>query len=436
MTSIEPLLVALWRDLHDVRVLWQIGVIAASVLVAILVSRRLQPRLSSATASKWELGLGGLRRLVFPLTALACVLIGRWALSYYQSVNLLNLAVALLCAMAIIRVVIYLLRRTFAPGGTLDAFERTLTRVVWLGFALYVFGLAPDVLRYLDAVGFSFGNQRASLLLVIQASLWMAAALLLSLWLARVLEERLMSAHGMNITLRVMLTKLVRAVLLVLAVLIVLPALGIDLTALSLLGGAVGVGIGFGLQKIASNYISGFIILMDRSVTIGDLITVDKYTGQLIKMNARYIVVRAQDGTEALIPNETVITSTVVNQSYTNRNISVSVPVQVSYRSDLDNAMRLMTEVGRRHPRVLAEPEPQVLIRLFADNGIDLELSVWVQDPEAGQNNLRSDIYRDIWQEFRTHGIEIPYPQREIRVLNGSEMAAAATDSPRAPSEI
>jgi small-conductance mechanosensitive channel len=359
---------------------------------------------------------------------LACVMIGHWTLSHYQSVHVLDLAIALLCAMAIIRVVVYLLRRTFAPGGTLDAFERTLTRVVWLGFALYVFGLAPDIVRYLDAVGVSFGSQRVSLLLVLQATLWMAGALLLSLWLARVLEERLMSAHGMNITLRVMLTKLVRAVILLLAVLIVLPAIGIDLTALSVLGGAIGVGIGLGLQKIASNYISGFIILMDRSVSIGDIITVDTYTGQLVKMNARYIVVRALNGTEALIPNETVITSTVVNQSYSNRNVSVSIPLQISYRSDLELAMRLMAEVGQRHPRVLAEPPARASIKAFGDNGIELELGVWVDDPEAGQGNLRSEIYLSVWQAFKSHGIEIPYPQREVRIL---ELPAAGAEVTR-----
>ena len=417
MTSIEPLLVALWQDLHDVRVLWQFGVIAVSVLVARVLSRRIQPRLHSAAAGKWEIGLGGLRRALFPITALALVLVGRWVLSHYQSVTLLNLAVPLLCAMAMIRVVVYMVRRTFAPGSALETFERALTWIVWTGFALYILGFAPDILHFLDNTGLSVGKQWISLRLVLEATLWMFVALLMSLWLGRMMEERLMSAQGMNITLRVMLTKLVRAVLVVLAVLIVFPAIGIDLTALSVLGGAIGVGIGFGLQKIASNYISGFIILMDRSVTIGDLVTVDKYTGQLVKMNARYVVVRALDGTEALIPNETVITSTVVNQSYSNRNVAVAVPLKISYRSDLDLAIRLMTEAGREHPRALPDPKPNVLIKAFGDNGIELELGVWVGDPEAGEGNLRSDIYARLWRDFRANGIEVPRPQRELRVV-------------------
>ena len=196
-----------------------------------------------------------------------------------------------------------------------------------------------------------------------------------------------------------------------------LPVVGIDLTALSVFGGALGVGLGFGLQKIASNYISGYIILLDRSVTIGDLVTIEKHTGRLSKMTARYVVVRALDGTEAIIPNETVITSTVINQSYSDRKVAVAMPVQVSYACDLELAMRLMLETAQRHSRVLADPVPGVQIRGFADNGIDLELSAWVDDPEQGKANLRSDIFLGIWREFKAHGIEIPYPQREVRLL-------------------
>jgi small-conductance mechanosensitive channel len=201
------------------------------------------------------------------------------------------------------------------------------------------------------------------------------------------------------------------------AVLIVLPLVGIDLTALSVFGGALGVGLGFGLQKIASNYISGFIILLDRSVTIGDLVTIEKHTGRLSKMTARYVVVRALDGTEAIIPNETVITSAVINQSYTDRKVAIAMSVQISYESDLELAMQILGEVAKRHPRVLPEPVPAVLIKAFADNGIDLELAAWVEDPEQGKTNLRSEIYYGIWQEFKARGVVIPYPQREVRLV-------------------
>ena len=418
--SYAPLLRLLWKDLQDERILSQVAILVASLALAHWLSFLIRPRLRAGGDSRFEVGLGALRRLTFPLAALALVLMGRWALTHFQTnVSLLSIAVPLLTAMAIIRFVVHLQRLVFAPGSLLATFERTIVWLVWLGFALYVLGLAPDILEFFDGIAFKAGGHRISLLLIGQAVIWVAVALLLALWVGRLLEERLMSADGMDISLRVMLTKLLRALLVLIAVLIVLPAVGIDLTALSVFGGALGVGIGFGLQKIASNYISGFIILLDRSVTIGDLVTIEKHTGKLAKMTARYVVVRALDGTEAIIPNETVITSTVINQSYTDRKVAVAMSVQVSYDSDLDHAMRLMADVAKRHPRALANPAPAVLIKSFADNGIDLELVVWVEDPEQGKTNLRSDIYYGIWQEFKAHGIVIPYPRREVRLVGG-----------------
>ena len=427
MTALEPLLLSLWKDLHNVRVLWQAAAAVLSVAIALGVSHLLRPRMRGATASKWEIGLGGLRRLVFPLTALTLVLSGRWALSHYQSVGLLNIAVPLLTAMAIIRIVVYMLRVTFAPGGVLFVFERTLAWLVWLAFVLYVLGLTSDIIEFFDGVSFNIGKQRITLLLIGQAVLWVTAALLLALWIGRVLEARLMTAHNMDVTLRVMLTKLLRAVLVLFAILVALPAVGVDLTALSVFGGALGVGIGFGLQKIASNYISGFIILFDRSVKIGDFITIDNRVGEVTTMTARYVVLRGLDGTEAIIPNEAMITSTVINHSYSDRTVCVAIPMQISYRSDLDAAMRVLVEAAQAHPRALKNPEPKALITAFGDNGIDLELGVWVDDPEKGRANLRSDIYHAVWREFQARGIGIPYPQREVRLVgdNGSQHGAA-----------
>ena len=424
MNPIEPLLLSLWEDLHDVRVLWQAGAIALSVVAAVGLSYVLLPRMRTADPSRWEIGLGGLRRLMFPLIALVLLLIARWVLAHYQSVSVLNIALPLLTAMAIIRVVAYALRLVLAPGSVLSVFERTIGWLVWIGVVLYVFGMTSDIIDYFDSVSFHFGKQRISLLLIGQAVLWVVAAMLLALWIGRVLEERLMAAHGLDMTLRVMLTKVMRALLVLFAILVALPAVGVDLTALSVFGGAIGVGIGFGLQKIASNYISGFIILLDRSVRIGDLVTIEKHTGQLSKMTARYVVVRGLDGTEAIIPNETLITSTVINQTYTDSSVYVPLPVQISYQSDLDLAVRLLLDVAKRHARTQQEPAPQVLIKSFADNGIELELGVWVADPEEGKTNLRSDLYYGIWQEFKIHGIEIPYPQREVRLLAAAGAAA------------
>jgi small-conductance mechanosensitive channel len=416
-----PLLRSLWTDLQDQRILWQVATIVVSLSIAAAFSYLVRPRLRGIGGTRLEFGLGSLRRLVLPLSALVLVLAGRAVLVHFQhNVSLLNLAIPLLTAMAIITFVVHLQRLVFAPGSLLATFERTIVWIVWIGFAIYVLGLAPEILEYFDSVGFRFGGHRISLLLIAQAVIWVMIALLLALWVGRLLEDRLMSAQGMDMTLRVMLTKLTRALLVLVAVLVVLPLVGIDLTALSVFGGALGVGLGFGLQKIASNYISGFIILLDRSVTIGDLVTIEKHTGRLSKMTARYVVVRALDGTEAIIPNEMVITSAVINQSYTDRKVAIAMSVQISYESDLELAMQILREVAKRHPRVLPEPVPAVLIKAFADNGIDLELAAWVEDPEQGKTNLRSEIYYGIWQEFKARGVVIPYPQREVRLVGGT----------------
>ena len=421
--SFAPLLRSLWSDLHDESILWQVATIVVSVALATAFSYLIRPRLVHAGGTRLEFGLGSLRRLVLPLGALVLVFAGRWVLAHFMSnLSLLNIAVPLLTAMAIIRFVVHLQRLVLAPGNLLATFERAIVWLVWLGSALYILGLAPDIIEFFDGIGFRFGDRRISLLLVAEAAVWVIVALLLALWIGRLLEDRVMSAQGMDMTLRVMVTKLVRATLVLLAVLIVLPVVGIDLTALSVFGGALGVGLGFGLQKVASNYISGFIILLDRSVTIGDLVTIEKHTGKLTKMTARYVVVRSLDGTEAIIPNETVITSAVVNQSYTDRKVAVAMQVQVSYESDLELAMRLLGQIARRHSRVLADPEPAVLIKAFADSGIDLELAVWVDDPEHGKNNLRSEIYQEVWREFRANSIAIPYPQREVRLLENAAL--------------
>jgi small-conductance mechanosensitive channel len=300
---------------------------------------------------------------------------------------------------------------------------------VWIGFGLHIAGLLPDLLKFLDAVGFAVGKTRISLLLILQALLSVMATLLIALWLGRFVEARAMAATDLDINLRVMISKLAQALLVLGAILLALPAVGIDLTVLSVFGGALGVGLGFGLQKIASNYISGFIILMDRSVSLGDLVTVDNHTGKLSKMTARYVVVRSLAGVEAIIPNDTLITSTVVNQSYTDTRVRQAITVQVSYDCDLDAVLQLLVQIAQRQPRVLTEPAPKAFVVKFADSGIDLELGFWVNDPGDGTKGLRSTLHLEMWREFTRHGIEIPYPQRVVRVVAAPASPAGAAGS-------
>jgi len=405
------LLLELLTDFEQTSLLWQLGVIAASMGLAWWANRAIARRLDPGTVA------GGVARLVFPLTALAVVLLGTVLLQHSFRVNLLNLAVPLLLSLALIRISGYILRYVFAPNGWLQTSERLVTWVVLVGLALHITGFLPEILHLLDELGFNLGRQRISLLLVIQGLLSIAVTLLLALWLGSLLEARIMRAEGLDANMRVLATKFVRAGLLVVGVLIALPAVGIDVTVLSVFGGALGVGLGFGLQKIASNYVSGFIILLDKSIHLGDIITADNRYGEVTSLTARYTVLKGLDGTEAIIPNETLITSSVLNHSYSDRKIRVKIPLQVSYASPLETAMRIMLEAGREHPRVIADPPPQVQLKEFGDNGIGLELVVWIADPEEGMSTLRSDINLRIWHEFQQQGIEIPYPQRDIRII-------------------
>jgi small-conductance mechanosensitive channel len=406
-------------DLQHVHLLWQLGVLVFCFACAWQMLRLYRRRLilNVSTDETLSLGEGSLQRLVFPLSALLLVLAGRAILSQWQPVKLLNIAVPLLFSFVLIRIFFYMLRHTFAPGGQLRAWERFIAWMVWAGVAIHITGLWPDVSGFLDSLDITVGKQRISLLLVLQGALSVLVTMLLALWFGRFLESRLMSSTSLNVNLRVMLSKLTQALLILAAVMIVLPAVGIDLTLLSVFGGMLGVGIGFGLQKIASNYISGFIILMDRSVNIGDFVTIDQHTGQLTKMTARYVVVRHMTGQEALIPNETIIASTVINHSYTDPRVRVALQIQVSYQSDLDIAMRIMREAALHQPRVLKDPKPGALLLQFADSGIDLELGLWIEDPQEGTLALRSEIYLEIWREFKKHDIQIPFPQREVRIL-------------------
>ncbi|MFH1605072.1 MAG: mechanosensitive ion channel domain-containing protein, partial [Pseudomonadota bacterium] len=383
-------------------------------------------RLSQIEANGiWKFGVGGLRRILFPIVALVPLLVCISVFKRWIEVDLLRLFVPLLVSLLLVRVFFYLLRHVFARDSIVRSFERAIAVVVWGALVLHISGLLPDVIGFLEEITFNFGRQKFTLWLLLQGLFWVVITLLGALWLSSAIEARLMRAESLHSSLRVVLSRLAMSLLVVLAVLIVVPMVGIDLTVLSVIGGAIGVGLGFGLQKIASNYVSGFIILLDRSIRIGDLITADNFYGEVKNITTRYVVVRALDGREAIIPNETLIATTVLNHSYSNRHIRLAVQAQIAYKCDPEHAMRLMEGVARQHQRVLDDPPPRAFLTRFADSGIDLELGVWIDDPEAGTLNIRSELNLAIWRAFREHGVEIPYPQREVRILPGAASVAS-----------
>ena len=332
--------------------------------------------------------------------------------------------------MILIRVSVAVVHAALPQNRLTDWLEKSVSMVLWIGFVLWLSGLDDKILKILDGIRFSVGSGRLSLLMILNGILWVGLLMIGASWLARFIGERL-EKSSLDNNLSMILSKIIKTVMMVLAVLIALPLVGIDLTVLialplvgidltvlSVFGGALGVGIGFGLQKVASNYISGFIILGDRSIRMNDRLTVNNFTGYVTKITSRFVVLRSANGTEALIPNETFVTSMVVNESYTSRELQQAFNIQVAYHSDLIKALDIIKSAAAAQPRVSANPAPLAVVTNFGDNGIDLRVTYWVKDPENGFAALQSAIFLDIWRQFNEHGIEFPYPQREVRILN------------------
>jgi small-conductance mechanosensitive channel len=412
----------IWRELLDdlpkATMYWQLLVIGASIGAAWLMSGLLRAYVMSHAPGGWKVGIGGFNRVLFPLSSLVFIYIGKYVLIQWQHVSLLILSVNLLWAMAAIRLCVYGMRYIFSEGGWVRTMEHLISRAIWLVLALHLTGFWLPILNFFEEITFSVGKTHLNLLIVIQAILTILFTLFVSLSLSRMLENKMMRAENIDVNVRVVLSKLVRIVLSIIAILIAMSGVGIDITLLSVFGGALGVGLGFGLQKVASNYLSGFIILLDDSLHIGDVVTVDTHYGVVSELRFRYMVLRKLDGTEVIIPHETLMTTSVINHSHTERKIRIVMPVQVSFDGDLELAMRLLKGVVNQHPRVLEEPAVDVQIKGFGENGIDLNLTFWIPDPEEGSAILQSEIYLEVWREFKKHGIVIPYPQREVRMLS------------------
>jgi small-conductance mechanosensitive channel len=404
-------------DISTAAALWQLAIIVAACVLAWTINGALRAYVMRSAPENWKLGIGGINRVLFPLSTLIFVQLGKVVLEYWEHTSILLLSSKLLLAMAVIRLVVYAARYIIAPGGLLKTLENAIASSIWVLLALHLGGILPELLELLENVKFKIGVNQVNLLLALQGVITIVMTIFIALWISRLFENRLMRAQNVNMNMRVVLTKLLRIVLLTLAILIALSAVGLDITLLSVFGGALGVGLGFGLQRIASNFVSGFILLLDKSMQIGDVITVDHHYGVVRELRTRYLLLRKLDGTEVIIPNETLIINPVINHSFADHKARVQLAIQVSYESPLELAMQLIAEIAKRHSRTLVEPMPAVLVKGFGESGIDLTLSVWIPDPEEGSATLQSEIYLEIWRAFQANNIVIPYPQREVRII-------------------
>jgi small-conductance mechanosensitive channel len=482
MISFSPLLKSLWTDLQSPAALWQVAVIVVCLLVArwlerVILERWRRDRAAALAAQAALTGetapaadgadtaplppedadasrTGGpgptmpaaaaaaqdhpaasaaaqdhpaarraasaarsaVGRVLFPACAAALMAAAQPLLAIWQHTSLLHLVAVLAGGLALARGIGHMVAR-MAGSSTAAFFLRLLAGMVWLTVALHVTGYADDVVALADSMQIPVGKQRVSVWTILSAGFWVLATLLGALWLGSLVEARLLAVDAGDLSVRVVLARVMRALLLLLALMIGLSLVGLDLTALSVFSGALGVGIGLGLQRIASSYVSGFVVLLERRVRMGDFVTVDKYHGRVSEIRTRFTVIRSLEGWESIIPNEMLMANPVQNFSkQTSARLRSSVTV--AYGTDLDRLFPRLEALARAHPRVVADPPPQAMLSGFGADGLALDLAYSITDGEIGRPVVQSEINRAILAALRADGIEIPYPQREIRFLN------------------
>lgn len=359
-------------------------------------------------------------RQVWPILLLSCSIIAifLWRVTMAESVLWLQLLAFTARWMIAIRIIMSILHNAIPNNYFNDHYERTLSKILWVCFILWLSNLDSFIIRLLKSLSLPIGSTNLSLFTVITGSITVGIAIIIALWLSRMTEQHILQANRLDVNLRYVLAKLIKSLFVVVAVLIALPMVGINLTMLSVFGGALGVGLGLGLQKIASNYVSGFIILADHSVRPGDRLNINNFTGYVTKITARFVVLRSSDGSEALIPNDTFVSNTVINDSYSSRIMSNNLTVQVAYNTDLPKALQILKEAAMKQTRTCEEPKPNSYVTGFADSGINLYVNYWIRDPENGFMSINSAILLEIWNRFKEEGIEFPFPQQEVRILN------------------
>jgi len=339
-------------------------------------------------------------------------------------------AALLLALLAFIRIVTFLLRLSLGKSSKIKAWELRVTLIVWGLIAAEVLGLLGPIITVLDSIGLTQGKTRITIWSVLKAFALVTFFVVISVWIARWIDRRINAIQELAPSTRIGIGKFAYAFLIALGVLIGLQSAGVNLTALTVFSGAIGLGLGFGLQAIAANFVSGFVLLVDRSIKPGDVISFTGATGTsttgfgwVEALRGRHVVVRDRDGVATLVPNQNVITNPLINWSYGHPRVRLRLPVRIAYHDDVELALHLLLQAAD-HPRILKDPPAVTRLLEFADYGMEIELRFWIGDPAEGVNNVRSDVNRRIWALFREHGVTIPPAQREIRILEGGKSAS------------
>jgi small-conductance mechanosensitive channel len=397
----------------------QFGLILTAAGIALAANAALQARVNTdSLANRWPLPL---RRLAHVLvesfsTIVFAVLVIAARIAMYHSTwpsrsYMLVVAAKLALAWLIIRLVTSVIRNAFLV--------KLISVSAWVIAALSVINQLDPAVDALDSVSIVLGGLRLTPLVVIKLGLLLIAALWLTNVASNFAENRINQSTDLTPSIQVLLVKMIRIGLLIIAVAVALSAVGINLSALAVFSGAVGVGIGIGLQKIVANFISGIILLADKSVKPGDLVTIGDSSGRISAMKTRYISVAAGDGREFLIPNEDLVTQKVTNWTYTDKNTLVKVNFGTNYESDPRQVCRLAAEIAGSAPRAIKSRTPNCILTEFAEAGMKFSLTFWIADPD-GMDNVKSDVMLSLWDTFKREGIRVPYPVRELRVRGGA----------------
>ena len=406
--------------------LLQVALIGGAVLLGWWIGRLVRPRL--VTAAPPEDFRGRVREAAWvtaPFVASVLLLAMAAGLVHASGApaRYVDVAVQLAALLLLIRLAVYVIRVSLGAHARLKGWGTAISLVLWVFLSLHLLGWGDTVIGVLDGIGVDLGKTRVSVWSVAKLLVTVSLFVVAAMWVSRWLERRVLKLDALAPNMRIGIAKFVQAFLVGLSVLVGLNAAGLDLTTLNVLTGAIGIGLGFGLQSIAANFVSGFVLLMDRSIKPGDVIsftgmpgTATEGFGWVEELRGRYVVVRDRDGVSTLVPNQNLITNPVINWSYGDSRVRLKLPIRISYQNDPELAMRLLLQSSAGHPRVIRDPAPVARLMSFGDHGIELELRFWIPDPQEGVNNVRSDVNRAIWRLFKEHGIVIPVAQREVRL--------------------
>jgi small-conductance mechanosensitive channel len=397
-----------------------------AVALAAYLKRWLRPLAERSSLPRWPRRMVVAGMVLAPSFLAVVLILGLRAAfaSFSLRLELIDIAMDLATVLLLVRLVVHIVSVSLGPNSWFRAWELKLTFVIWAAISFQVLGWFEGIERTLDGIDLMPGKSKFSLWALLKSIVVIAGFLIVTSLIARTIERRVMKLEGIAISTRIGISKFSTFALLAIGVLLGINASGVDLTTLTVLTGAIGLGLGFGLQAITSNFVSGFVLLLDKSIKPGDVISFTGTTGTstenfgwVQELRGRYIVVRDRDGVETLVPNQNLITNSVINWSYSDQRVRIRLPVMISFQDDPEIALQVLLDAAAHHPRILNDPGPVSRLMSFENYGMRVEVRFWIRDPMNGVNNVRSDVNREIWRLFKKHGITIPVQQHDVRMV-------------------